>query len=348
MLSRPYPQAWPRAADKQYVPSETQQRADPTYNDFRHAVGLAQVDPEKSGKILNSLFTNNPVAMRSYVLGWFQGKLTDAVAEVLLPRLDEHKLLAPLLLDPNALPESRAAKLAQRASEIVEGFNFEVAETLAADASNSLRAVNILATLPLEKGMVPLLIDRFVEADSDVQAVIATIVGQLEPDLRTVEVILSGGEAEVRANLIETLLKTGHEQLGHYMFLASGDPDGKVRAKACAGLLRLDDQRGGEILKQMLRSPDATHKLCATTAVTDLGDEQFEPQLRKLLREPDMALRRSAQQALAQISAAKTRKRHQKRAERSSGVAKRPESQPRRERGKSTGSVSNSWRLIRS
>jgi len=335
-------------ADEQYMPAETQQRADPTYNDFRHAVGLAQHDPAKSGKILDTLFESNPVAMRSYVLGWFQGRLTDAVAEVLLPRLDHRKALAPLLLDPNALPESRAAKLAQRASEIVEGFSFRFAETLATDASNSLRAVNILVNLPLEKRMVPLLVDRFVEADSDVQAVIATIVGQLEPDLQTVEAVLSGGAANVRLNLIETLLRVGHEQLGLYMHLASGDPDGAVRSKASAGLLRLDDQRGGEILKQMLTSSDATHRLCATTAVTNLGDDQFEPQLRKLLREPDMALRRSAQQALAQISAEKTRKRHQKRAARSSGAAKRAENEPRKERGKSTGSATNSWRLIES
>jgi len=297
-------------------------------NEFRQVVALARRSPDEARGRLDEMAAVDPGGVRSLVLGWLQGEVSEEGARALFPVLVEWRILRDLLFSGTSLPEPRAVRIAAQVAEIDPSFVGLLIEDLdSGDSTRTARIAKLLGEVEIQEHHLKPILRNFKHLPLRVQANVARAVGTLKPERAIVEELMSGAQDRVRANLIESLLLADYPDIRPILEVGIQDSNNRVRANAALGLYRLDDPRGEETLAAMLRSPDGRFPISACWAAGQARAEKLAPTIKALAMSREDALRRAAQKALSRIAAPKT----------SATPAAKPALAPSRPSARSTG-----------
>jgi hypothetical protein len=230
--------------------------------------------------------------------------------DYLLALLAENHLVIPLLLDCSLLTDERAISLGPRLLRADPSFTVELvrfavlgsSESEPAPCSPSIRrALGIVAALGDCRRTAPLLMMLLRHSDAFVRSRAALLLGNITHNCAWAEQQLLGGDARVRANVVESLWGSTSDESRHVFRMASHDCNNRVAGNALLGLYQTGASDAVALIAAMAASEAAQFRSSAAWVMGRTEDPRFLACLQPMMSDPAPGVRRNVVRALSAL-----------------------------------------------
>lgn len=212
-------------------------------------------------------------------------------------------LLAPLLLEPNALTLEQAVPLLRLARRVDPLFDAMLLRDQSAGASATAlaRILEILVASSSSSRLLPMLVQMTRHPDPHVRSKAALLYGRNSQDAKWVRRKLDSADGRTRANAVESLWGETSDAAKEIFRLAAANENRRTMGNGLYGLYLAGDP---DSIPKMIAAAEAgpsDARLTALWAISETGDQRFLPWLADAMGKLDAKLRPRIFQAIRRI-----------------------------------------------
>jgi len=271
-----------------------------------------QANPKEARRAVRRLLARNNLKFLSSACRILKKGLKPPGHDYLMKLVVEADLMVGSLADPMLFTLETAVSLANNLALLDPLVDLKLVRSIFdndrlgiedLDAARAHRVLDILAFLPKNARIIPLLIKLLRASSPRLRSKAVFLVCQTSQNPQWVARLLADEDPDVRASAVQGLWGTKTPTVLAVLHDAVQDEDCRVVANALVGTYLLDGSSVSAQFEQMARQPAPLARAAAARAMGQTLDVCFVPLLKSMLKDHDADVRGAALRALVKIRA---------------------------------------------